>query len=954
MTEKSSAFRPSQPLVRRALAGAVIAALVVTAQPSLAQTTQAGSITIARQSLSDALDELARQTGAEIQAPNRLVRGQSARAVSGASSPDQALRAMLRDTGLEAVRNDDGSYTVVSTGRARELEDVIVTGTRQARADALDRKRAATNIGDYALSDDVSKLPDRNLADALSRLPGISVQEGLADGRFVSIRGLSSELNQLSVNGQISAVSDINARRGRAGPLDVVGAGDFASIEIAKTLRPDMDAQGLGGQINVNSPSALEQGERFGFAQVDYGGNDTNDREDFSGSFGAGDLFLNDRLGVYVGGTYSERDLVVNRFEGEWAPTPDGRSVPNKNILTIIDETRERISGTANLEYRIDALSKVYFRGVFNQTTDDSVRPEIENELDEDTVVFETPTSGTATVEPGQLKTRVQEAEREILNLSLGAELNIGARQRWLWEPELAFSTASETRNPLRFVEFNVADEDENGTFDFSNPLFSIDSPLRFDPAAFEFDKIRFETGLNNESPAKQDEDIFVIQNDLGYDHGTVNWFGHTGFIETKVGAKITLRDREVDEDSNRWESVGPLDISMFSSPGPDNFRGRFRFGPIVDFNRIAEFFFSNPDQFRFQEVSSTTNSIEDDYDAEEDIFAGYVMWEGSFGALNFIAGVRVEHTDLEIGAFEAIFVDDEFQGIEPRVEESDYTDVFPNVQLRYELAPDLIARASFNQTLGRPDFVDLAPIGGLEVEQVDPGVFRGSLETGNPELDPFESNNLDLSLEYFFAPGAILAASAFYKDIDNPIFVRGFTLENVERDQFFLEELDVERTENAKEGEILGLELSYQQQFDFLPGLLRGLGVSANATFIDSEVTVFDRSDDLPFFNQPDRIFNAQLFYELGRVQARLAYQFTDEQLLEIGAGNAVEDFFQDSRETLSARVTVEALDNFFLFVEGENLTDERVRRFQEIPSQVAEDDDLGRVFRGGISVTF
>jgi TonB-dependent receptor len=922
---------------------------------AVAQPTADSPSTVRIEPLRAALERIESETGMRIEFDPSRVRGRTARVTADdITDAEQALNRVLQGTDLAFEPTGEGGYRIVAASAARELDQIIVTGTRQARADALNRKRAATNIADYALSDDVNKLPDRNLADALSRLPGISVQEGLADGRFVSIRGISPELNQLSVNGQISAVSDVNARRGRAGPLDVVGAGDFASIEVSKTLRPDMDAQGLGGQINVNSPSALEQGDRFGFAQLDYGGNDTNDREDFGGSFGAGDLFFNDRLGVYVGGTYSERDLTVNRFEGEWARTDSGQSVPVKNILTVIDETRERLSGTTNIEYRVDDRSKLYFRAVYNRITDDGYRPEIENELDEDTVVLETATSGTATVEPGQLKTRLQEAEREILNLSVGGELHFGIQQRWRWAPELAFSSASEIRNPLRFVEFNVADEDEDGTFDFSDPLFAIDSPLRFDPEAFEFDKIRFETGVDNQAPAEQEEDIFVIENDLGYDHGNVSLFGTTGFLETTIGAKFTLRDREVNEDSNRWESVGPLDIEPFSRPGPDNFRGRFRFGPIVEFNRIADFFFSNPDQFRFQEVSSTTNSIEDDYDAEEDILAGYVMSEGEFGKLSFLAGVRIERTELQIEAFEAIFVDDEFQGIENRSEESEYTDVFPNVQLRYEVAPNLIARGSFYRSLGRPDFVDLAPIGGLEVEEVNPGVFRGSLETGNPDLEPFESNNFDVSLEYYFAEGAVLAASGFYKQIDNPIFVRGFTLENVERDQFFLEELDVEQTENADEGDILGLELTYQQQFDFLPGLWRGLGVAANATFLDSEVTVFDRDDDLPFFNQPDRIFNAQLFYEFGRVQARLAYQYTDERLLEIGSGNAVEDFYQDERETLSAKLTLQVLDNAFVFVEGENLTEESVRRFQEVPAQVALDDELGRVFRGGFSIVF
>ena len=327
--------------------------------------------TVRVEPLRAALERIETETGARIEFEPDRVRGRTARVAAGQITDiERALNRALEGTDLAFERVGDQSYRIVPASAARELGDIIVTGTRQARADALNRKRAATNIADYALADDVNKLPDRNLADALSRLPGISVQEGLADGRFVSIRGISSELNQLSVNGQISAVSDVNARQGRAGPLDVVGAGDFASIEITKTLRPDMDAQGLGGQINISSPSALDQGERFGFAQLDYGGNDTNDREDFSGSFGAGDVFLDDRLGIYIGGTYSERDLIVNRFEAEWAPAPNGASVPNKNILTVIDETRERLSGTVNLEYRVGDRSKIYFRSVYNQITD--------------------------------------------------------------------------------------------------------------------------------------------------------------------------------------------------------------------------------------------------------------------------------------------------------------------------------------------------------------------------------------------------------------------------------------------------------------------------------------------------------------------------------------------------------------------------------------------------------
>ncbi len=94
---------------------------------------------------------------------------------------------------------------------------------------------------------------------------------------------------------------------------------------------------------------------------------------------------------------------------------------------------------------------------------------------------------------------------------------------------------------------------------------------------------------------------------------------------------------------------------------------------------------------------------------------------------------------------------------------------------------------------------------------------------------------------------------------------------------------LDVSRPENADSGELTGIELNYQQQFTFLPGLLRGLGVSANATFVDSKAKVFGRTDELPFFSQSDRLANASVFYELAGFGARLAVTHRSPALVAV-----------------------------------------------------------------------
>lgn len=135
-----------------------------------------------------------------------------------------------------------------------QLQELKVEGSRAARAASLQRKRDSLNIREVTTADEVGKLPDQNLAEALSRLTGVSLQQDKNEGRFVSIRGVAPELNQVNVNGQATAAPDVDGRAGRAAPLDVVGIGNFSTVEVIKTLTPDLDAQGVGGQINVLAP----------------------------------------------------------------------------------------------------------------------------------------------------------------------------------------------------------------------------------------------------------------------------------------------------------------------------------------------------------------------------------------------------------------------------------------------------------------------------------------------------------------------------------------------------------------------------------------------------------------------------------------------------------------------------------------------------------------------------
>lgn len=215
-----------------------------------------------------------------------------------------------------------------------------------------------------------------------------------------------------------------------------------------------------------------------------------------------------------------------------------------------------------------------------------------------------------------------------------------------------------------------------------------------------------------------------------------------------------------------------------------------------------------------------------------------------------------------------------------------------------------------------------------FEIDEDDPGVFEGEAEAGNPGLDPLESMNFDVALEWYLQSGGILAAGVFYKDIESPIFTRFTEIEDGDFEGRFFSELVVETTDNAESGDIFGIELNYQQQFVDLPRPFDGLGISLNYTYTDSEVDVFDRDEPVPFFLQSDHIGNAAIFYERGGFEARLAYTYYSEYLDALG-DDEIQDLYFDERGQLDFKATYAFSDNLNAYIEFLNITDEPLRFF-------------------------
>ncbi len=454
------------------------------------------------------------------------------------------------------------------------------------------------------------------------------------------------------------------------------------------------------------------------------------------------------------------------------------------------------------------------------------------------------------------------------------------------------------------------------------------------------------------------DEETMTAKADLRWDSDNI--LGHPGYLKT--GVKYLRRDRLSDLVSRRLVPAPGMSFSMAQVGTLPSKLVYDRYDPgfLIDHFGTWDFIDQNPSLTVFNVEDSASNSIEDDYDIDESIYAAYLMGSATIDRLTLLAGVRWEKTKATIRAVEARFEDDDFLGHFPTSGTSTHDKLFPNAQAVFRISDRLVARAAITQTIGRPAYEDSRPLAQFEYEAlggaaVDPAFpFAGALEVGNPQLKPYESTSYDVSIEYYTGGGAVLSAAGFHKAIDNPIYGYSELLENVVHNGIALETLNVGSVRNAESAELTGLELSIYQPFTFLPPPFDGFGLEANATFISSEVTVpRRRNDDLPFFRQPGTIYNATLFYEKSGFSGRLAWSYSDEALESIG-GDILGDNYVRARSQVDVRLRYRISEHYAITASVRNLTREPEQRSKGVFSLLHNSRLLGRDFKIGLDFNF
>jgi TonB-dependent receptor len=815
---------------------------------------------------------------------------------------------------------EDGTISVpIRMGVVGEGQ-ILVIGQAANQASALSRQRAADGVSSVLTRDAVGQFPDQNIAESLRRLPGINVLNDQGEGRFVSVRGLDPNLNSSSVNGVRlpSPEADI---RGVA--LDVISSDLIESIEVKKSLTPDMDADTIGASIEINTVSAFDRKTDLLSGKIEGSYNDYSNTVSPKASLDFSTR-LSDNFGIAGGLSYYNRQFESDNIEAEgWDITDDGVVYADEVQLRDYDVERERISASLSFDLRASDSTSLYARGLHSKFDDLEYRRRTVYKFDEE------PTSGTATSALFDDADGEIEIERDIKDRFEGQKIQSvvfgGETETGPWKMEYSASWAKSSATKSGSIDPAKFDNKFEGDgvsvlTDFSNDMIPVISypmggALANDASLYELDDIERTT-----VELAEDEE-YALRADVSRLFAM-----DSGEFTVQAGVKSRWRKKTNALDVDFFEYDGPGEFTLADVLGTQTYRLQ-DMGPVASFTGASEFFRANIGDFERQPVDSDFDSSVEDFRVDEDILAGYLLGRWDSDTLRIIGGVRVEKTHNDINGNVVTLIEegaangDDLVLVAPIAFERNYTDWLPSVTVRFEPQRNLVLRAAGYRSLVRPRLASLAPI--FAVEENDDGEREG--EFGNPDLLPYEAWNFDASVEYYFSSNAAVSAGFFYKDIENFIVDTTFNDPGVFNGIAYDEAVIPLNGENA---EVYGFEFSFSQVMTFLPDPFDGLLVQFNYTYTDATGTLADgRVIDLPSSSQ--NTFNAVLGYEKGPFSFRLAGTYRDKYLDEAG-DSADEDRIVASHFGLDASMKFDITRNIQLFAELINITDEPYFAYQ------------------------
>ncbi len=818
------------------------------------------------------------------------------------------------------------------------LGEVVVVATRTGQASALNQQKNAATVSNVVAADQIGRFPDANLGDALKRVPGVTVALDQGEARFGSIRGTEPRFNTVMVNGERVPSAEAEVREVQ---LDLVPADMVQAIEVNKTLTPDMDADAIGGSVNVVTRAA-PAGFRLS-TTVGSGYNFIREKPVLVGGLVAGNRFLDNRLGVIGSASYYDQQFGSDNKEGTWDKTSSGTPFMNEFDIRRYDIQRVRRSASLGLDYRFNDANTIALRSLYNS------RDDWENRFRARYVLGDPNASGIQTTEirrqtkGGGPDDRVKNARLEdqrMWSSQLTGEHLLG-RATLTWSGSL--SRASETRPDERYIEWRSRNVTIQPNYaDQQNPQFTATNPTQVTPSAFTFRRIEQLESFTKDEDRNGRIDLLIPLTE-----------GENA-SKVKVGGRYRGKEKLRDNSFNRASPVTGSAFANLALRGAQDFSvsnnlaGPYTYGTFSTPEFLSGLNLFNATEFELEDQPSEYAA--GNFTAEERITGGYAMLEQRLGpTVSLVGGVRLENTKIDYNGFQYNVDND---AITATTGTQSYTDVLPSLNARWDAAPNTVIRAAWTNTLARPNYFDLVPYREISLDD-------NELATGNPNLKPTRSMNFDLMAERYFESVGLISGGIYHKRITDFIF--NFTefqkLDPVTNNVFS----QISSPRNGPEATLTGVELAAQRQLDFLPGAFRNLGVYVNYTFNDSEVSGLDiagrENEKLPLLGTAKHSGNLSLSYDAKRLTMRVAFNYQSESL-DAGEGGYNEDAFfdrwADRRTDIDANASFQITPSSRFFIDANNLNNRPLRYYQGVRGRLMQDEYYGRRIQTGLKFDF
>lgn len=927
------------------------------------------------------LDEMTMEplVGATIKIPEMGLGGISDESglfvITGISKPIITVKVVfsgyfLKQSTVDLSGNKQKPIPFTLVAETKAFVEVEITGKAEGQIKAMLEQKKAESIKNIVSAEQIATFPDMNAAEVMQRIPGITLQRDQGEGRFVQLRGTPPELTTFNINGE-----QIPSPQGgvRYVGMDIIPADQIDFIEVSKVMTPDMDADGIGGSVNIKTKDA--SGTTPDIRAVLSGGyNQLRQRPNYQVQYAYGQRF--GKFGFNINSSFFRNNQGTDNVEYDFAKGPffgsQGSGIDNYYVqmrevqLRYYDITRTRISVSPSLTYHFNPKSSLFLRAMYNSFEDRELRYRKIYELD-DALSFEYYLYG------GIVHDVKQRTKKQALStLSFGGEHD-WKKIRLDYQCMVALATENEPdRLEASFespgqaiaIRFNL-ENPEYPQAEFPNPTNAANATRYED---FELNDLLLE-----------DRKVTDINYTPRFNLTIPYSFGlnNNGYI--KFGGKIRAKNKSRDIQSQQFAAYFEKPLG-YPGEGPklslttigDGFRedNLLDAGYLLDYmpsaQKLRDFYEFYPQHFIFDRTATKTQSFGEDFEARERIYAGYGMVRHDWNKIMMIGGLRFEQTDIDYTGSRILLDGNKFLGIDTLTDRRTHRFWLPQLQVKYALNDQFNLRAAITYTYSRPNFDDVLPYREEDREEV---------KFGNPNLNYPRSTNIDFLAERYFGKG-ILSGGLFYKQIDQFIFFFKRFAHEGDPSDFGL--VEITKAVNGNRAFVYGAEFQYQTKFGFLPGIWRNFGIYSNYTYTYSEASMLKRqpanyTDAVVVFGEDDldlsllsgeqekislpgqarHTANLALFYDARKLFVRLTANYHDAFLYQLGADKDLDEYY-DEEFRLDLTTNYDLRKYLNVFVDVINLTNTPQRFYLGSPDRIKKQEFYSWWCRAGIKLNF